>query len=84
MPLKLQHVSTVHDMFGVWDITVVVNSSKEYVFSLKSEYDVEEFMKLYYHHPEMALNYLKRYCIRESKEEYSRREEMIRKRQAEK
>jgi hypothetical protein len=61
--MKLFHSRTVKDMFGVFDVTVTVNDKKEYTFSMKSEYDVNQFLGELKRHPGKALNYLKKNCI---------------------
>jgi hypothetical protein len=62
--MKLQHLSTERDCFGVFDVCVRVDSKKDYTFSLPSEYAMEEFLRLLCYHPGKALNYLKKFAIK--------------------
>lgn len=63
--VKLTLVSIVKDIYGVYDVSVIINDNKEYTYSLKSEYDVNEFRRLCEHTPGKALNWLKNNCIKE-------------------
>ena len=63
--MTLQHLSTVRDCFGVFEVTVKINGKdKEYTFPLRSQFDVDEFDRLFTHHKGKALNWLKNNCIR--------------------
>ena len=58
--IKVTHISTVKDFFNVYNVTVIINSKGEYVYTLRSQYDVDEFERLLKHHPGKALNWLKK------------------------
>lgn len=61
----LQHLNTSKDCFGVFEVTVKINGKdKEYTFLLGSQYDVDEFNRLYTYHKGLALNWLKKVAIR--------------------
>lgn len=61
--MKLLHLSTTKDCFGVIDVTVRVNGKKEYTFSVTSQHDVDTFLEQLHYHPGKALNYLKKVKI---------------------
>ena len=61
--MKLFVVSIVKDWTGLIDVTVRVNGKKDYTFTVKSQFDVDEFEKLLIHNPGKALNWLKKVKI---------------------
>lgn len=64
--MKVLHLSTTKDCFGIWDVCVRVNGVKEYTFPLCCEDDVDEFLRLLRFHPGKALNHLKKVKIKGS------------------
>jgi hypothetical protein len=65
--MKLIHLSTKTDCFGVSEVAVQVDDKKEYIYSLKSQYDIDVFLEQLRFHPGKALNYLKRVSIKAEK-----------------
>jgi hypothetical protein len=63
--IKVQHLQTKKDFFGLHDVTVVVNGSGEYTYTLGSEHEVDVFVAKMRFHPGRALNYLKKIKIGE-------------------
>lgn len=63
--MKLLHLSTAKDYFGIYTVCVQIDDKKQYSYDMKSEYDVEQFLQLLRHKPGKALGYLKKYCIKE-------------------
>jgi hypothetical protein len=64
LKVKLLHLSTTIDCFGVHEVLVRVDNKKDYTFSLKSDYDLRQFLEELRHHPGKALNYLKRVALK--------------------
>ena len=65
--MKLFVSSIKKDWTGLIDVTVVINSKKEYTFTLSSQFDLEEFERLVLHNPGKALNWLKKVKIKNGK-----------------
>ncbi len=63
--MKIFIVSIVKDWTGLIDVTVRVNGKKDYTFTVKSQFDVDEFERLLAHNPGKALNWLKKTKIKE-------------------
>ena len=59
--------SKSRDFFGVWSVDVLINS-KEYTYSIPSEFAVEEFERLCKKTPGKALNWLKKFNLKEKEE----------------
>jgi hypothetical protein len=49
--------------FGTIDVYVRINSRHEYAYTLRSEYEIDEFMNKLYHTPGAALAYLKMHAV---------------------
>jgi hypothetical protein len=65
--MKLTHLSTSIDCFGIHEVTVRVDGKKDYTFPLRSEYEVDEFLEEMKHRPGKALNWLKKVAIKDGK-----------------
>ena len=63
--MRLFVVSIVKDWTGLIDVTVRVNGKKDYTFTVKSQFDLDEFERLLVHSPGKALNWLKKVKINE-------------------
>ena len=65
--MKLFVSSIKRDWTGLIDVDVVINSKKEYTFTLSSQFDLGEFERLALHNPGKALNWLKQVKIKNKK-----------------
>lgn len=63
--VKLTVTSIVKYYTGVIEISMFINDSKEYTFSVRSQHDVDTFTRLSKYNPGKALNWLKKNCIKE-------------------
>lgn len=67
--LSVTHLSTSLDLFGVWDVVILIND-KEYTYSIYSEYGYRMFIRfLNVNRPGKAINTLKRFSIKEKENE---------------
>ena len=62
--LTLYLTRKIRDFFGVWQVDVILNG-KEYSYSIPSEFAVEEFERLVLHTPGKAINWLKKFNLKE-------------------
>ena len=64
MKLRLVHLATSKDFFGLYDVAVLVNG-KEYSYTVRTKYEVDRFVKVMRYQPGKALNLLKKGNISE-------------------
>lgn len=62
--LTLCLIAKTKDFFGVWSVDVAING-KIYTYSIPSEFAVEEFERLIMHTPGKALNWLKKFNLKD-------------------
>lgn len=62
--LTLCLISKIRDFFGVWLVDVAING-KIYTYSIPSEFAVEEFERMLIYTPGKALNWLKKFNLKD-------------------